>query len=246
MGGRNLENHIGEKYGCLTITGVDRERMKGNIFSTSYVFADCDCGVKGKSYNLKKLRDGETRSCGHLRHQHGRQFKKNTIIHRDGYGVILTKDNTEFYFDVEDEHYLIGKYWYKDSYGYLTHCYVKNNHNNYIRFHRLIMGAKKGEYIDHISTDKRDNRKSNLRFCSHRENDINKKVSSKNTSGIIGVGWDKSRNKWRASITVNRQSIFLGRFENLNDAIFARLKAEMNYFGTFAPQRCLFDKYGVN
>lgn len=37
----------------------------------------------------------------------------------------------------------------------------------------------------------------------------------------------------------------LGRFNNLSDAIKTRLKAEKEYYGEFAPQRNLFEQYGV-
>lgn len=245
MGGKRLEIHIGEKYGHLTITGVDRERMKNCKYSESYVFADCDCGVCGKSYSFNKIKRGETRSCGHLVYQTGRQRKANIMMHRDGYGVIVTKDGTEFYYDLEDEHFLIGKYWYKDDYGYLTHCYVRDGKNYYIRFHRLIMDAHNGEYVDHVSRKKNDNRKMNLRICSHRNNDANKDISPRNKTGIIGVGWDNARHKWISKITSNYQNIFLGRYENIEDAIVARLKAEKKYFGKYAPQIHMFEEYGI-
>lgn len=37
----------------------------------------------------------------------------------------------------------------------------------------------------------------------------------------------------------------LGKFINKKDAIVARLKAEKEYFGEFAPQRRLFEEYGI-
>ena len=56
---------------------------------------------------------------------------------------------------------------------------------------------------------------------------------SANTSGHKGVSWDKSRNKWYAYITVNYKLINLGRFSILEDAIEARKKAEIKYFGEY-------------
>lgn len=37
----------------------------------------------------------------------------------------------------------------------------------------------------------------------------------------------------------------LSRFVNKEDAIRARLRAERQYFGEFAPQRHLFEEYGI-
>ena len=41
------------------------------------------------------------------------------------------------------------------------------------------------------------------------------------------------------------QTIFSNKSLDLNDAIIARLKAEKEYFGDFAPQKNLFKKYNI-
>ena len=244
MGGISLETHIGEKYNHLTITGVDRERMKKCNYSDSFVFADCDCGVCHKSYNFAKIKRGETKSCGHLKFVH-RQRKTNIITLYKDYGIIKTSNfqEKEYLFDIEDVAILNGKYWYEDDYGYLTTAVKVDGKYKYLKFHRLVMSAKKGQYVDHKNRNRADNRKENLRICSHIDNDRNRSVQKNNTSGIIGVGWDKSRNKWIATIKNNGKTIHLGRFDNKVNAIKARLKAEKVYFGEFAPQAELFDKY---
>ena len=99
--------------------------------------------------------------------------------------------------------------------------------------------------IDHINHDKSDNRKSNLRMCTVAQNNFNKGLSKNNTSGIIGVYWSKKDRKWRSRIMINRKSISLGMFNNLEDAIRARLQAEVNYFGEYAPQQYLFKQYNI-
>ena len=239
---KRLEEYIGETYNHLTITGIDRERRKREGSCNTYVFADCDCGVCNKSYNLAKIKKGETKSCGHLKKAHEHPTKTNEIIHKDNYGIIMANNN-EFYFDLEDEKYLLNKYWYEDSHGYLIHCYVENGKNHYVKFHRLIMNALPNEYIDHINQQKNDNRKINLRKCSHKENDRNKGLCITNKSGITGVCWDKSRDKWSSQITVDTKTIHLGRYDEINDAIKSRLKAEIQYFKEYAPQLNLIDLY---
>lgn len=59
----------------------------------------------------------------------------------------------------------------------------------------------------------------------------------KNTSGVTGVTWDKSRDKWMATIGLKGKRIFLGRFDKKEDAIKAREKAEKKYF------KPIIDKY---
>ena len=71
------------------------------------------------------------------------------------------------------------------------------------------------------------------------------KIKSNNASGIIGVGWESRRNRWLAHITVNGKKYHLGYFEKKDDAIVARLEAELKYFGKFAPQKDLFVQYNI-
>lgn len=96
--------------------------------------------------------------------------------------------------------------------------------------HRLIMNCPDDMYVDHINRDTYDNRKSNLRICTNQENNRNKGLYSHNTSGVAGVVWDKSRNKWKAQIVVDGKCIFLGRFIEKEDAIKSRQEAEIKYF----------------
>ena len=107
------------------------------------------------------------------------------------------------------------------------------------------MDASPDEIIDHIDRNKLNNRKNNLRVTNDYGNARNTSLAKNNTSGIIGVSFVSDRNKWVAQITVNYQNISLGRYINKEDAIVARLKAEKEYFGEFAPQRHLFEKYGI-
>ena len=57
--------------------------------------------------------------------------------------------------------------------------------------------------------------------------------------------WSKTNDKWLAAIGVDNKFIYLGYFNKKKDAIIARLKAEKKYYGEFAPQRYLFNKYGI-
>ena len=57
--------------------------------------------------------------------------------------------------------------------------------------------------VDHINNNKLDNNIRNLRFVTHQENNMNRKLSSKNTSNFKGVSFSKQRNKWCAQIKIN-------------------------------------------
>lgn len=100
-------------------------------------------------------------------------------------------------------------------------------------------------YPDHHNRNKLDNRKSNLVQCTPADNLRNKSITSKNHSGIIGVHKNSKEDKWIAQIGVNNRTCHLCTFVSKKDAIIARLKAEKEYYGEFAPQRHLFEEYGI-
>jgi len=102
-----------------------------------------------------------------------------------------------------------------------------------------------GVELDHKDRNKLNNRKENFRPATHSQNSMNKDLQSNNTSGIIGVHWYSSKDKWASGIMLNRKQIHLGYYINKDDAIKARLKAEQQYFGEFAPQQHLFEQYGI-
>ena len=106
------------------------------------------------------------------------------------------------------------------------------------------MPPKDGCIIDHADRNKSNNRKRNLRQATVSQNNMNRKLR-KNNSGIAGVTLNKRDNKWRAVITLNKKYIWLGDYADKDDAIKARLLAEVKYFGDFAPQRHLFEQYGI-
>lgn len=153
----------------------------------------------------------------------------------DTYGV-LTIDNVDFFFDIEDLHIINSRKWYVDKDGYLASSYIYNGRRCFAMFHRLIMNAKSGQVVDHINRNRADNRKNNLRCCSRAENNLNRGLKSTNKSGTIGVYYDEKRNKWIANITYNKRRIFLGRFTTKDAAIAARLLKESELFKEFAPQ----------
>lgn len=103
------------------------------------------------------------------------------------------------------------------------------------KLHRIIMDAPANMDVDHINHNQLDNRKANLRICTHAENGRNLKTKKNNTSGTPGVIWDKSRQKWAARIKVNYKELYLGRFNLKSEAVNERKKAETKYFKEFAP-----------
>lgn len=120
------------------------------------------------------------------------------------------------------------------GHGYLEICIDKVLY----RANRLAFLYMNGEFpqqwVDHENRDKTDNRWSNLREASPSQNMSNVEMKPSNTSGLIGVTWDKARSKWRAQIRLNGKKVNLGRFETAEDAVNAHDYAAVREFGEFA------------
>lgn len=77
-----------------------------------------------------------------------------------------------------------------------------------IAMHRLITGAPPELVVDHINGDTLDNRRSNLRIVTLRENAQNTAAHRDSKSGLRGVAWDKSAGRWRANALGKRLGYF--------------------------------------
>lgn len=247
------KNLTGKNFGKLMVTGIDYEKYKEDyekhlknekIEIVIYYICKCECG-NIKSISSKNLSSGHTKSCGCARNEASKERKKSNKYEFIGEcGVGYLKNEKEFYFDLEDYDLIKEYYWVINENGYLSTNNNKreNDKRRKIKMHQLIM---KDSNIDHINRNKLDNRKINLRVCSIIENNRNKGMSKNNTSGIIGVSWDKENNKWVAQITVSGKNKKLGRFKEKEHAIKCRLESEKEYFGEFAPQKHLYEEYGL-
>jgi len=56
-----------------------------------------------------------------------------------------------------------------------------------------------------------------------------RKKSSRNRSGVVGVCWHKTSGKWQAYIDIDKRRKSLGLFPDINDAITARKRAEYGW-----------------
>lgn len=94
--------------------------------------------------------------------------------------------------------------------------------------HRVVMGANKGEEIDHINHNSLDNRKENLRICSHVKNMHNMKTRSDNSSGVKGVSLithHKRDKPWHSYIEIKGKRVSK-MFETFKEAVAQRKEWE--------------------
>ena len=100
--------------------------------------------------------------------------------------------------------------------------------------HREIMMAGPGQEVDHINGDHLDNRRANLRLCTHLENSRNRGPQSNNNSGFKGVHWYAQTQRWQAQIKAGSRRIHLGYFVDKLDAARTYDEAARDHFGAFA------------
>lgn len=121
-----------------------------------------------------------------------------------------------------------------DSYGYLV---IKIDRKLY-KAHRLAWLYVHSEWprmnLDHINAIKTDNRISNLREATFRQNKANTPIQRNNTSGLKGVFWYAKIRKWRASIGVYGRRIRIGDFLTAEEAHDAYAREASLQYGEFA------------
>ena len=136
----------------------------------------------------------------------------------------------------DDDFEELNKYNWYFSQGYATRHVTISGKRKLQGMHRFITNCPADMDVDHANHDKLDNRKSNLRVCSHSENNQNQQMRTKSKTSSVykGVYFDKHANKWRAHIKLNYKDKHLGLFENEIDAAIAYNNAAIEMFGEFA------------
>lgn len=77
------------------------------------------------------------------------------------------------------------------------------------------------EILDHIDSIKDNNRINNLREATQSQNKQNTPIRSDNVTGVKGVSYHKTREKYVAAITVDGVTKHIGYYDSLEDAKLA-------------------------
>lgn len=119
--------------------------------------------------------------------------------------------------------------WYAHNMGY---AYNKKHG----LMHRLICPPPEGFELDHINRNGFDNRRCNLRICTHQENMWNRRLR-KNQHGYAGVKYRYDASHYVAKIRLpNGKDLYLGHADTAEAAAQLYAEAVRKYHGQFVPQ----------
>lgn len=209
-----------QQFGKLTAMRYER------INNRTYWICQCNCVHKNiTKVRADSLKNGEVQSCGKCLH--------NSYEIKNDYIKVITYNNnqTDYFLIDKEDLILIQPYiWYVNPNGYVW-AYIDKR---IFLVHRFIMGSYydiSDKEIDHKFHKTNDNRKSQLRICSKRDNQSNKKYIP-NITQFKGVSIDERNGGFRTTIKYGKK-ITLGTYVELKDAIIARVQAEFKYQGNF-------------
>lgn len=219
MGGKRIvpEECIGKRYGRLTIKSVSNRIVWGT--ATWVALCDCDCGNQHEA-TVSKLRYGHVKSCGCLRADAMSEFNtKHGGCHTRLHSIWTSMKQRCLNPNARNYHNYGGR-------G-ITIC------EEWVDSFETFRGwALNNGYADDLSIDRRNNddgyRPGNCRWVDRIMQNQNRRVNTSSGTGIRGV--QKHRNKWMAGITCNKNTLFLGSFDTIEEATEARRLAEKKYW----------------
>lgn len=214
---------------------------------------NCNCYFCGSSLNVQKNNKFGHYLCSKHNHQYERYGE--CFETKPKYEIFDDRVECTIYGDKRKETKIIINaidlpiVFYSDGINVSSDGYVKlydKASQSHKLFTRTVLNIDDENIIvDHKDNNPTNNIRTNLRIGNSQDNNRNESLSKNNTSGIIGVSWSKEKNRWRTYIMIDRKQKFLGYYINKNDAITSRLLAEKEYFKEYAPQKNLFQEYGI-
>lgn len=146
--------------------------------------------------------------------------RRDPIYHADCIEILLTKGKSAFV-DLDCPEWILALNWHVDNLGYAATGDRGIGRRRTLRLHRAILGLDFGDprHCDHTNGDKLDNRRANLRVCTHRENHANVGANKGSSSKFRGVCWYRKTGKWLAQLcwrdgTGKSTKLHLGLFDS--------------------------------
>ena len=163
-------------------------------------------------------------------------------------GKCTVKGGHTFKFDKKD-YPIVSTHKWRYNGKYIVSCPL--NHESIIKLHRFLLQDKldlpenKDKSVCFRNHDPLDLQRRNLIIVTTAELRALSRSRSNTSSEVKGVSYNKRRRAWIAYISVDNKRKELGIFKYEEQAIIARLKAEYEFLGPYAPQKDLFPQYGI-
>lgn len=206
----------GKQFGYLKV--IKRDENK----SGKYVYWICECQCENKtivSVRGSNLKSGSTVSCGCINNKNIHRKQRNSI-------------------DITDKRFgkLVAKYYVKSGkYGAIWHCECDcgGTIDTYVSY--LTSCNVTSCKCNEINNRKKQNEKLHNMIVEDTNVGIIKKTEpNKNTTtGIRGVSWCSSKQKYIATITFQKKTYYLCSSEKIEICKQARQEAEKHLFGNF-------------
>lgn len=126
----------------------------------------------------------------------------------------------------------LGEYsWYAQSCakGFYAATRPGRRGSPVVLMHRLIVGAQRGQVVDHANRNRLDNRRANLRLCTQSQNAANTTARFNKFKGVF-----LTKDTFWSRITVSGKPRYLGSFATAEEAAAAYDTAAREAFGEFA------------
>jgi len=137
------------------------------------------------------------------------------------------------YVDAADYEWLSQWQWRQHG-GYAARHVKREGKHQVIFMHREIMQPPEGKVTDHVSGNKFDNTRANLRNITLQENQHNTRKRAGASSIYKGVTYYKAGRCWRASVDCGKERYYLGQFDSEVEAKRAYDRKAVEVFGEFA------------
>ena len=210
---------VGKTFGRLRVTGITY-KPQGKQRAV-YFLCECECGNITEVWS-NDVKRGKTKSCGCLNDE-GRVMNNTTHgqtgtkLHRTWKNILTRCYNTNFI-----------HYGYYGGRG-ISVCAAWRNSFESFRDWALVNGHSDDLTLDRVDVDGNYD-PDNCRWVDRTAQSRNRRMLKHNTSGVNGVSYKASINKWQVSIGVDNQRVYVGVYDTLEEAAVARKGAEIKYW----------------
>ena len=149
------------------------------------------------------------------------------------YVELTTTNGIKFLVDRADCSTLVQYRWFATKEHNSNNFVIRAFKSKRITLHRFITNAPKGMVVDHINHNTLDNRRSNLRVCTQKQNSWNSHKKSNHTNPYKGVH-RSSMGRWKAVIREAGKYKHIGVYDTPEEAAIAYDRKAIELFGEYA------------